>query len=277
MFNGVVLNPAYTGSRDVLSLTGLYRHQWAGFQGAPRTQTFSAHSPLRSERNNVGLSLTHDRLGVSTHTMIFGTYAYRIDFGQKAGRLAFGLQGGVSLLQDKWTQVETDQTGDDVFMADSPTFAVPRVGFGVYYDTRRWYLGASVPFLLDYKNSDYTLYVRNSFRFRPYMVMGGLVLRLNPDLILKPSFLFKYLQNAPEQFDINANLIIKESLWLGASYRTGDAVVGLLEYQITPQLRMGYSYDYSITDLQKYNNGSHEIMLRYEFGYKVKAMSPRYF
>ncbi|MEM7040380.1 MAG: type IX secretion system membrane protein PorP/SprF, partial [Bacteroidota bacterium] len=103
------------------------------------------------------------------------------------------------------------------------------------------------------------------------------VVRLNPDLMLKPSFLFKYLLNSPMELDLNANLIIKESLWLGLSYRTGDAVVGMMEYQITPQLRFGYSYDFAITELQKYNNGSHELMVRYEFGYKLKAMSPRYF
>lgn len=277
MFNGLVINPAYTGSRDVLSLTGLYRHQWAGFSGAPRTQSFMAHTPFKNPRNNVGLMAIHDRLGVSTHTMVNGTYAYRIDFGERKGRLAFGLQGGVSMIQDRWSEILTDEGNDDVFAADSPTFIVPRVGFGIYYDTRKWYVGVSTPFLLNYKNSDYQLYVRNSINYRPYMATAGFLLRLNPDLMLKPSVLFKYLQNSPAEFDINANLIIKDAFWIGLSYRTGDAMVGLLEYQINPQLRIGYAYDYSITRLRNFNSGSHEIMLRYEFGYRVKAMSPRYF
>ncbi|HHG84427.1 MAG TPA: type IX secretion system membrane protein PorP/SprF [Bacteroidetes bacterium] len=277
MFNGLVLNPAYAGSRDVLSVTGFYRNQWTGFQGAPKSQSFTAHSPLKSEHNNLGLTLAHDQLGVSSHTMLNGSYAYRIDLGQKTGRLAFGIQGGISLLQDRWTEITTDQPGDAVFQANSPTFVVPRVGFGVLYDTRNWFLGASAPFLLDYKGKDYALYVNNSFQFRPYLVTGGWAIRLNPDLVIRPSFLFKYLKHAPEQIDLNANLIIRKSLWLGLSYRSGDALIGMVEFQLTPQLRLGYAYDYSVTELQKYNNGSHEFMLRYEFGYRIKAMSPRYF
>ncbi|MEM0997007.1 MAG: type IX secretion system membrane protein PorP/SprF [Bacteroidota bacterium] len=277
MFNGLVINPAYTGSRDALSLTALYRQQWTGFRGAPRTQTVTAHSPLKNPRNNFGVTFLHDRVGVSTHTMAYGSYAYRIDLGERAGRLAFGLQGGLSLLQDRWTEIITDQNGDEVFSANSPTFVVPRVGFGVYYDHRRWYFGASVPFLLDYKNSDYTQYVANSFQYRPYMLTAGVLIRLNPDFILKPSILVKYLRNSPIQGDFNANLIFKDVFWIGASYRTGDAMVGMLEYQINPQFRIGYAFDYTITELRRYHNGSHEFMLRYEFGYKVKAMSPRYF
>jgi type IX secretion system PorP/SprF family membrane protein len=277
MFNGMAINPAYTGSRDALSVNALYRHQWSGFKGAPRTQTLAAHSPLKNPRNNVGVSFLHDRLGVSTHTMIYGMYAYRIDFGEDVGRLAFGLQGGVSLLQDRWTDIVPDQSGDDVFAANSPTFVVPRVGFGIYYDAKRWYMGASAPFLLDYKNRDYSQYVANSFRYRPYMLTGGVLIRLNPDLLLKPSVLVKYLKNSPMEADFNANLIFKDAFWIGASYRTGDAIVGMLEYQINPQFRIGYAFDYSITELQKYHNGSHEFMLRYEFGYNIKAMSPRYF
>jgi len=277
MFNQLVINPAYTGSRDVLSLTALYRHQWAGLGGAPRTQSIFFHSPLPNPRNNFGFALVHDRLGVSYHSSLNFTYAYRIDFGENRGRLAFGLQGGLSLIQDRWTDVTTDQTGDYVFGANSPTFLVPRAGFGIFYDTHRWYVGASVPYLLDYRNSDYTNYVSKSMNYKPLMLSGGLLIRFNPDLLLRPSFLFKYIKGSQPQVDLNANLIIKDALWVGASYRTGDAMVGILEYQLNPQLKIGYSYDYSLTALQKFNNGSHEIMLRYEFGYLVKTMSPRYF
>lgn len=276
MFNGLVINPAYTGSRDALSITGLYRHQWAGFDGAPRTQSFFLHSPLKNASNNLGAFVVHDRLGVSNHTMLYGTYAFRIDFEER-GRLSFGLQGGLSLIQDRWSQITTDEAGDEVFMADSPTFIVPRFGSGIYYDTRKWYLGLSLPFLLDIKNSDYKLYTENSLSYRPVLLSGGLLIKLNPDLLLRPTFLMKHVQGSPTQFDLNVNLIIKESLWIGGSYRTGDAMVALLEYQINPQLRFGYAFDYSITPLRNFNSGSHEFMVRYEFGYKVKAMSPRYF
>ena len=276
MFNGLVINPAYTGSRDALSVTGLYRHQWAGFEGAPRTQSFFLHSPLKNPTNNVGAYVVRDQLGVSNHTMLYGTYAFRVDF-EEIGRLSFGLQGGLSMIQDRWTQIITDEANDDVFMSDSPTFIVPRFGAGIYYDTRRWYLGLSAPFLLDIKNSDYRLYTENSLSYRPIMLSGGILFKINPELMLRPTFLLKYIQESPAQVDLNLNLIIKDAFWIGAGYRTGDAAVALIEYQINPQFRLGYSYDFSLSELRTFNSGSHEFMLRYEFGYKLKAMSPRYF
>lgn len=276
MFNGLVINPAYTGSRDVLSLTGVYRHQWSGLEGAPRTQSIFLHSPLKNPKNNVGFMVVGDRIGVSNHTTIQCTYAYRIA-GDGGGRLSFGMQGGVSLLRDNWSSIVTDEPDDNVFLADSPTFLVPRVGAGAYYDRPRWYIGISSPFLLDYKNSDYKLYVAKSINHRPALLTGGFLIRLNPDLLMKPSFLVKYIKGSPVETDINVNLIVKDVFWVGASYRTGDAIIAMLEYQISPQFRIGYAYDYSITPLQRFNGGSHEFMLRYEFGYKLKAMSPRYF
>jgi len=276
MFNGFALNPAYAGSRDVLSLTAHYRHQWAGFAGAPRTQTFFAHSPLRNPKNNLGLSLINDQLGVSRRTSLTATYAYRLEL-TKSMRLAFGLQGGLSLFQDRWADVITDEDNDQAFGANSPVFVVPKVGFGLYLDHRQFFLGASIPHLLDYKNSDYSLYVSESNLYKPWFFTGGLLLTLNPYLKLRPSFLVKYLQYSPTQVDVNANLIIRDKFWVGASYRSGDALVGLLEFQINQQFRLGYSYDYPLTDLRQFTSGSHEIMLRYEFGYSVKALSPRYF
>lgn len=277
MFNGLAINPAYTGSRDVLSTTALYRHQWAGLVGAPRTQNFSLHSPTKSGRNNFGLNVMHDRLGVSSHSMAYATYALRIDMGPKAGRLAFGLQGGVSLLQDRWSEVVTGNPGDNIFGTNSPTFVVPRVGFGLYWDHPKWYVGAASPFLLDFKNTDYSTYIQNSISYRPLLFTAGFVVRLNPDLVLKPSVLYKHLQSSPEQLDLNVNLVIKDALWLGGSYRTGDGIVAMIEYQINPQFRFGYSFDYATTPLQRFNGGSHELMLRYEFGYLLKGMNPRYF
>lgn len=276
MFSGTVINPAYTGSRDVLSATAIYRHQWTGFEGAPRTQSIFFHTPTLNPKNNFGFNVVHDQLGVSQHTMIYASYAYRLKIS-KEGRLAFGIQGGLSLLKDKWTNLVTDEQGDEVFGADSPTFTVPRVGTGIYYDHKRWYMGLSMPFLLDYKNSDYRIYTEQSLNYKPVLLSAGVLTRLNPDLLLKPSFLVKYLPESPLQVDLNLNLIIKNVFWIGGSYRSQDAVVALFEYQLNPQLRFGYAYDYSLTELRKVNSGSHEIMLRYEFGYKLKAMSPRYF
>ena len=277
MFNGLVINPAYTGSRDALSLIALYRHQWAGFQGAPRTQTFSAHSPLKNNRNNFGINIVHDQLGVSDHTMLYGTYAYRIDMGPRAGRLAFGLQGGLSLIEDRWTEVVTNLPGDLVFGANSPTFVVPRFGAGLYWDHPKYFFGLSTPYLLQYNNAVYSSYVQNSVAYRPWLATAGFVARLNPDLLLKPSVLFKFVAPTSMQVDINMNLVIKEAFWIGGSYRTSDGIVAMFEWQANPQFRFGYSFDYGLGALQKFNSGSHELMLRYEFGYRMKSLSPRYF
>ncbi len=276
MFNQMVINPAYTGSRDVLSTTALYRHQWAGLKGAPRTQSFYLHTPLPNQHNNFGLSLVLDKVGVSYSNALNLSYAYRFDLGK--GRLAFGLQGGLTTLQNRYNEVQTDVPGDVVFQDRTKPILIPGLGFGCYYDTKRFYLGISTPYLLEYKNAEFQVFMNTTTHYyKPAMLATGFLIRLNPDLLLRPSALVKVIPHSPVEVDINANLIIKDQLWIGASYRTGDALVGMLEYQISPQFRLGYSYDYSVTDLQKYNNGSHEFMLRYEFGYRVKTMSPRYF
>ena len=181
MFNQLIVNPAYAGSRDVLSMSGLFRKQWLGLNGAPQTASFYFHSPLPNAKNNLGFSLVHDKIGVTNHIALNGNYAYRIDFGEDRGRLAFGLQGGLSLVQSKFSTIVTDAPGDVVFGADSPTFKIPRLGFGIYYDTRRWYLGASAPFLLSYENDLYKSYNQNSIYYKPYMLMGGVLIRLNPE------------------------------------------------------------------------------------------------
>ncbi len=279
MHNQAVINPAYTGSRDVLSATLLFRQQWLGIEGAPSTQAFYLHSPLRNPRNNFGMNVVLDRLGVTFRNAINLSYAYRIDLGERKGRLAFGLQGGIASLQNRFRDVVTDQSNDQVFGYNTPSILVPAVGFGAYYDTRRWYLGISVPYLLEYHNSAFDLFVQNNNlgSSRPTLLATGCLIRLNPDVLLRPSVMAKFVPNSPVQFDLNAHLILKNQVWLGASYRTGDAIVGLIGCQINPQFKIGYSYDAALTPLRKFTSGSHELMVRYEFGYRVKVMSPRYF
>lgn len=216
-----------------------------------------------------------DRLGVTTRNSFNASYAYRLDVGK--GRLAFGLQGGLSTLQNRYRDVVTDTPGDAIFQSNSHPILVPAVGFGMYYDSKRFYLGLSTPYLLEYQSAEFKVFMKDSSSYRPTMLASGCLIRLNPDLLLRPSILVKYIPHSPMQVDLNAHLIVKEVFWIGGSYRSGDAVVAMMEFQINPQFRLGYAFDYSVTPLQKYNNGSHELMLRYEFGYRVKTMSPRYF
>ena len=162
MHNQAVLNPAYTGSRDVLSTTCIVRQQWLGMLGAPSTQAFYFHTPLKNPHNNFGFNLVLDRLGVTMRNAFNVSYAYRIDLGEKKGRLAFGLQGGVATLQNRYRDVVTDQTGDNVVQSNSIPLIVPGVGFGVYYDTRRFYIGLSTPYLLEMHNEAFKLFVQKN-------------------------------------------------------------------------------------------------------------------
>lgn len=276
MFNTLAINPAYTGSRDALSVALLYRSQWTGFRGAPQTQTFSLHTPLKNKQNSLGLLVVNDRLGVTHNTAVFGNYAYRIDLGND-NRLAFGLQGGISLYQDKWSQLAVDDPGDVVFANDSPVYLIPKAGFGVYYDTRKFFAGVSVPQLFQVESPQLKAYNQNTVRYQHIFFSTGYLISLNPDVKLRPTVMVKYLRNSPLQLDINTNLILKDLVWIGLSYRTGDALVGLIEYQINPQFRIGYSYDQTLTELRKFNQGSHEFFIRYEFNYGLKVLSPRYF
>lgn len=274
-FNMLPLNPAYAGSRDVLSVLGLGRIQWAGFEGAPRTLTFSAHAPTRNPKNNFGLTLLNDRTGVTHHNMIAGTYAYRIPLGKM--RLAFGISGGISFLQDKFSELSTISPNDPSFNGDSQVFAVPRVGAGLWLDGSRFFVGFSAPQIVQWQPPAYQAYADRLFAYKPISLAGGYVFKLNPDLVFRPTVLVKYLKNSPVELDVNAHFILKNTLWLGAGYRTGDGIAAMLEVQASPQLKFGYAFDYALSTLRRYQNGTHEFMLRYEFGYKIKAMSPRYF
>ena len=244
MHNQFVINPAYAGSRDKLSITGLFRRQWLGIQGAPQTEAIYFHTPLPNGKNNIGVSAVLDRLGVTYRNSFNLTYAYRMEVGKKGARLAFGLQGGVASLQNRWQNVDTDQPGDNVFQGNTSPIWVPAVGFGAYFDTKRFYIGLSAPYLLEYHNSAFDLFINANDSLgsaRPTMLATGCVLRLNPDLLLRPSVMLKYVRNSPAQLDLNLQLVMKDIVWVGASYRTGGTLVGMLGFQFNPQLKLGYS------------------------------------
>lgn len=274
MFNGLALNPAYAGSHDALSLTALGRIQWVGIEGAPDTQTFSAHSPI-ADRSSLGLFLIHDNIGVTNQYGVYGSYAYRIPMG--SGSLSMGLQFGFNHYSMNLNQVTTKRPDQNFAMNDAGGL-LPNFGAGLYYSTERFYLGASVPHILtnDFISSEVA--DANARQFRHYFLTAGYVFDLGPSLKLKPNFLVKAVPGAPLAYDINANLLIKEVLWVGASYRVEDAVSFLVEMLLTPQLRLGYAYDYTTSELQNFNTGSHELMLNFRFAFdKSKIISPRYF
>lgn len=265
MFNGLLLNPAYAGSSDVLSIVLLNRNQWTGFEGAPSTCSVSAHTPLKNKKLNFGFSLLNDRYGITSRTKFDITYAYRLELGK--GSLAFGIQGGVNVLRTNWSKVQTTTAGDLVFTTQDEVASTPRAGAGIYYQGDKFYAGASVPTMLS---------TVEGILYKPVMVTSGYVFSLGEEMKLKHSFLLKHIKNEPVGLDLNTN-VYYQSFGLGFSYRTSDAVVFLLEYGINEQFRAGYAYDMTISKLGTYCKGSHEVMLRYEFKYGVTAKDPRYF
>ncbi|WP_234733142.1 PorP/SprF family type IX secretion system membrane protein [Tellurirhabdus bombi] len=287
MFNLMALNPAYAGSRDVLSMTGLYRNQWGGIEGAPQTATFTIDMPINRERVGVGLQLYNDRIGEWNETGAFASYAFRIKVGERS-TLALGLQGGAVSLRWNLAEVATGNPNDPSF-AQNIAKVLPNFGTGIYLSNDRSYIGVSVPQLIKNKISDYDSGPNRAVQRRHAYAMAGFVIGLGPSLKLKPSILAKYAESSPLGFDGNLNLWIADRVGLGVSYRrnqfntfggsTNDAIVGIVEIQLSDQLRLGYAYDRMLNNLRTVGGqNSHEFMLRYEFGYgKNKILTPRYF
>jgi type IX secretion system PorP/SprF family membrane protein len=274
MFNGLALNPAYAGSRDVLNITLGYRNQWVGFDGAPVTQTLSAHSPLRNDKVALGIFLQNEQIDVRNNTSMYLNYAYRMNMG--GGLLSLGLKGGGVIRSANWSRLSVNDPGDDVFNDPGSRNMLPNVGFGVYYYTDRYYIGASVPFFLSDSTKNGKAVSYHDMQNYNYLLSGGLIAG-NGFVKLKPNFLLKYNNINPIQLDVNLSLIFTDLLWVGASYRIENALVGLVKVQLNEQFRIGYTYDYSLGQLNQFNNGSHEIVLIYDFRYRMSAVNPRYF
>lgn len=274
MFNGLAINPAYAGSQESLTLTALGREQWVGLEGAPSSQTFSAHAPLKNKKIALGMLLTHDEIGVTNQYGVYAMYAYRIRFSK--GTLSTGLQAGFNSYRASFSKVFVPQAGDDSFTSDDLRSFLPNFGAGAYYCNSRFYVGFSLPLLLTnaYPGEEGSL----AKQYRHWFLSSGYVFDLSSQLKLKPNLLVKAVEGAPLEVDINANLLIKELVWVGASYRSFDAMSFLLEFQATPQFSFGYAYDHTLTEMHSVQNGSHELMLNYRFLKKDKKMlTPRYF
>lgn len=283
MFNEMFINPAYAGSKEAMSATLLHRQQWVNFPGRPVTTSFSLHGPLMENKMGLGLSVLNERIGVLNRNLIYASYAYRIKTGEK-GTLAFGLMGGVHNQLNKFSDVKTNNDGstDPQFAGNVSTLA-PNFGTGIYFNTKTFYTGISVPRMVN----DRVKFATNGAvelntqiepdKFHYYFTIGN-VFTLSKDLKLKGQAMVKAVQNSPIQYDVNANFFIKEMIWAGLSYRNGSAASAIIGVQINPQLLVSYAYDYNLNSIQKYSQGSHEIALNYLFAYKgKKVVTPRYF
>lgn len=278
MFNMMAINPAYAGSSDHLVATGLFRRQWMDFPGAPQTATFTVHSPLRSEKVGLGLSLFNDRLGDMNTNGIMGAYSYHLRFTNSV--LALGLQAGMRNFSINLTELKLSPSGqyDDAFSHNISQWDV-NFGAGAFWYSDKFYFGFSVPHISNTILSDQQLNTTYVARLRTHAnVAGGYVFKVAPQLRLKPSFMAKYVGGAPVQLDINANLYWMELFGIGVSYRTFGTLVYLAEIQLNKNLRIGYAYDQYVNNLRGYAGGSHEFMLRFDMGFdKNRTLTPRYF
>jgi type IX secretion system PorP/SprF family membrane protein len=274
MFNGLLINPAYAGSQEALSVTALARKQWAKLEGSPSTQTFSAHGPLKKEKISIGLILMNDYIGVSHSYSFNGIYSYRISF-KNGGKLSAGLQLGASRTHSDLSSLPTRDPNDPAFSGDIVTPFMVELGAGLYYYTQKFYAGFSSANLVGNKISE--LYPSNAIsQKRHYMLTAGYVITISPSLKVKPSTLVKLIEGSPFQLDLNTNVLIKDVLWVGCSYRTFSSLSFIAQVQASNQLAIGYSYDNGFSD--SILKGAHEIALTYNFKFfSSKVVSPRHF
>jgi type IX secretion system PorP/SprF family membrane protein len=276
MYNTMAINPAYAGSTGTIEASLLHRSQWVGISGAPQTQSFSIHSPLRNEKVGLGLSVVNDKIGPSNELYLDGNFSYSIPLGYEK-RLAFGLKAGMRMLNIDWSKGRYYDNNDVLLNQNIDNQMKLAVGAGIYYYTDKWYVGLSVPSFI---RNDYYDDVQESIDYdrMHYFLMGGYVFDLNPNLKFKPAFLVKAVTGAPISADVSANFMIQEKFVIGGAYRTDDSVSILAGFQISPSFYLGYAFDYTVSELNKYNDGSHEIILRYQFvKNQSKIKSPRFF
>lgn len=278
MYNTININPAYAGSRGALSIFGLHRTQWAGLDGAPTTNAFSINTPIADSKVGLGVSFVNDKLGVMTENTVSVDFSYTLDLGgRQANKLSFGLKGSANMLDVAYSKLLIYNPNDSQFQHDISGQFTPNIGAGVYWHNEKSYVGLSVPNFL--QTTRYNDNIQSTMTQRMhFFLMGGHVFELNPMLKFKPAVLFKAIEGAPLQTDVTANFLFSEKFTLGAAYRWDAAWSALVGYQITDGLFIGYSYDGETTKLAHYNNGSHEIFLRFELFNKYRRVnSPRFF
>lgn len=277
MFNMLQINPAYAGNRATSNVTALYRNQWVAIEGAPTTTLLSWDKRKAGSNVGYGAQLYNDKFGAQANTGLQAFYSYRIPF--KNSFLSLGLSGGLVNYRADFSQQSTTSSGDPLFQEDIKAW-LPSAGFGALYATEHWYAGLSAPALLNtrtaYNNASDT--ASNNSNHHLFLTAGYLY-QLSEAVKLKPSFLLKGAIGAPLQMDYNLNAWVLDAVGLGVSYRTGDAFVTMVEFQISPEFRFGYAYDYILSSLRTVSSGSHELMLRYEFKIEKeqRVLSPRYY
>lgn len=275
MYNTANINPAYAGSRGVLSVFGLHRTQWVGLDGAPVTNTLAISSPVANSRLGVGLSFVNDRIGPTSDNKISADISYTIPTSETY-KLSFGVKGTAELFNFDRNKLYMYSSNDLALQSINNEF-IPNVGAGVYLHSDKTYVGLSVPNFLQskkYSDNDRAIYMDRMH----YYLIGGHVFDVSSSVKFKPAFLAKVTEGAPLQLDITGNFMFNDKFVLGAAYRWSAAVSAMAGFQVTPGLYIGYGYDMETTKLANYNSGSHEVFLRFElFKNADRIVSPRFF
>lgn len=264
MFNGLYLSPAYAGVRKAPNITGSFRKQWTALDGAPVTQTLSADQKI-AKQMGLGLIIVNDKIGVTGQTDFYGDYAYHLKFGKEVN-LSLGLRAGVSNYRANLKELTVWDEGDASFSNNIVGKWIPNFGTGAYLHGEKYFAGISLPRMLNYDPATF-LHVeldRAPLYQRHFYLTGGYEFTFKEKYSVKPSLFFKYVHNAPGQVDINVLGYYKKMFGVGFSFRTKEAIVGLLEFSTMKKFKIGYAFDYTFSDLRKYASGTHEIFLSFD-------------
>ena len=273
VFNQMLINPAYAGAFDNASITFMSRLQWAGVEGAPFTNSLTAHSSIFDNKGGVGVYFLDDKFGVSHNTEAFATFSYKVDFGRS--KLAMGLQGGVVQYKYNYNELNMEFVDDPSFTPTDENFTQPNFGVGLMLYSEYYYVGLSVPRIL---NIDVNDGVQESTRYQKHFyISGGLVLPMSEVIKLKPSTLIRLVENQVS-VDLNVSVLIKELIWAGIIIRNFNTFGVVTELQVSDRLRIGYSFELPSTKLITNQYGTHEIMLGFDFAmFNHQILKRRYF
>ena len=275
MFNLSTVNSAAIGRGNNMSFMMVDRFQWVGFEGAPRTYSLTADIPIKFFNSGFGFTYVNDEIGPEKSHNLYIDYAYHIKITRDI-RLGMGLKAGFKVFSADFSQLGQEGVYDDQFSGSVNGDIMPNFGLGLFLYSNKYYFGLSSPKLVNhkYEGTDDV----SGGEERHYFIIGGYVWRINPDIVFKPSVYTKFVKGSPMSYDITANFLIKDMLWVGLAYRSGDAIALLTQIQLNNRMRFGYSYDISISKMSTASSGSHEILLSYELKpQKGKVRSPRYF
>ena len=277
VYNTLVINPAFAGCNEALSATISYRNQWVGFEDAPKSCFLAVHTPVHNDRIGLGLLIMNNSIGISKENSFIGNYAYRTEL--RDGTLSLGLGFGITVYGIAWNDLKPADSDDIQLMNNSNSAVLPNFSVGTYYYTKKYFIGISMPMFLSHEVDESTgkYKIGNFFSGGNYFLTGGYEIGIGQKIKLLPSLLIKYHPHNAIQVDYNAQVSLKDQIWIGIGYRNQNMLIGLLQCKLTYQLRMAYSYNFTVGGIGNYVNGSHEFVLNYVLRYSRKVTGPRQF